>query len=125
MDKVLIVDDDQESRELLCEVLESSGYATHAVANGREAREVLDRDVGYRIVIADLRMPQESGLELLQSIRRRNSPQEVILMSSFMTGPEKHAARELGAHTLLEKPFQFAELLQAVAELTTHNSISS
>lgn len=123
MDKVLVVDDDQESRELLCEVLEAGGYAPLAVASGQKAREVLDRDAEYRIVIADLRMPQESGLELLRNIRRQKSPLEVILMSSFMTGQERHAAKELGAHALLDKPFQFTELLQAVSELTAQNSI--
>ncbi len=124
MDKVLILDDDQECRELLCEVLESSGYAPHAVANGQEAREVLNRDVEYRIVIVDLRMPQESGLDFLRSLRRQNFRHEIILMSCFMTNQEKKAAKALGANMLLEKPFQFTELLQAVANLTTQNSIS-
>ncbi len=124
MDKVLIVDDDRESRELLCEVLELSGYAPYAVANGREAHEVLNHDVEYRIVITDLRMPLESGLELLRNLRGQNSRHEIILMSSFMTDPEKKAAKVLGAHTLLEKPFQFTELLQTMARLTTQKSIS-
>ena len=64
MDKILIVDDDQESRDLLCEVLEANGYAPHAVADGLAAREVLGRDEEFRIIIADLQMPQESGLEI-------------------------------------------------------------
>ena len=46
MDKILVVDDDQESRDLLCEVLEANGYAPHAVADGLAAREVLSRDGG-------------------------------------------------------------------------------
>jgi CheY-like chemotaxis protein len=117
MDKILVVDDDQESRNLLCEVLEASGYAPHAVANGLAAREVLSRDGEYRIVIADLQMPQESGLELLRKLRQQNSKYGIILMSSFMSGGEKKAARALGAHALLEKPFQLTELLQTVAEL--------
>ena len=86
MNKILVVDDDQESRNLLCEVLEANGYAPHAVANGLAAREVLSRDVEYRIVIADLQMPQESGLELLRKLRQQNSKHEIILMSSFMSG---------------------------------------
>ena len=89
MDKILVVDDDQESRNLLCEVLEANGYAPHAVANGLAAREVLSRDVEYRIVIADLQMPQESGMELLRKLRQENSKHEIILMSSFMSGGEK------------------------------------
>jgi len=124
MDKILVVDDDQESRDLLCEVLEANGYAPHAVADGLAAREVLSRDGGYRIIIADLQMPQESGLELLRKLREQNSKHEIILMSSFMSGAEKQAAKALGAHALLEKPFQLTELLQTVAGLAAQNSIT-
>ena len=123
MDKILVVDDDQESRDLLCEVLEANGYAPHAVADGLAAREVLSRDSEFRIVIADLQMPQESGLELLRKLREQNSKHEIILMSSFMSGAERKAAKALGAHALLDKPFQLTELLQAVAELVAQNSI--
>jgi len=59
--KVLIADDDEDSRRLLCEVLEANGYEVGAVSDGRAARETLNRDGGYGIVIADLRMPNESG----------------------------------------------------------------
>ena len=125
MDKILIVDDDQESRDLLCEVLEANGYAPLAVADGSPAREVLDRDGEYRIVVADLRMPQESGLELLRKLRQQNSKHELILMSSFMTGPERRAAQELGAHALLDKPFQFNDLLRAVGDIARPSSVST
>lgn len=125
MDKVLIVDDDQESRDLLCEVLEANGYAPHAVADGLAAREVLGRDEEFRIIIADLQMPQESGLELLRRLRAESSKHQIILMSSFMSGAERKAAQALGAHALLDKPFQFTELLQAVAELAAPKAIST
>jgi CheY-like chemotaxis protein len=123
MDKILIVDDDQESRDLLCEVLEANGYAPHAVADGVAAREVLRLDPEYRIVIADLQMPKESGLELLRKLRQENSKHEVILMSSFMSGAEIKAAKSLGVHALLDKPFQLTELLQTVAGLAAQSSI--
>lgn len=123
MEKILVVDDDQESRSLLCEVLEANGYAPHAVADGLAAREVLSRDLDYRIVIADLQMPQESGLELLRKLRQANCHHGVILMSSFMSGAQKKAAKALGAHALLEKPFRLTELLQTVAELMGQESV--
>jgi CheY-like chemotaxis protein len=123
MNKILVVDDDQESRNLLCEVLEANGYSAYAAADGQAAREVLRRDGEYRIVIADLRMPHESGLELLRELRQRNAKQEVILMSSFISGAERETAKALGAHALLDKPFQLSELLQTVAELAPQNSI--
>lgn len=122
MDKVLIVDDDQESRDLLCEFLEANGYVPHGVPDGLAAREVLRLDADYRIVIADLQMPKESGLELLRKLRQGNTRYDVILMSSFMSGAEKKAAKELGVHALLDKPFQLAELLQTVAGLAAQNS---
>jgi CheY-like chemotaxis protein len=124
MNKILVVDDDQESRDLLCEVLEANGYAVCAVADGLAAREVLGRDGEYRIVIADLHMPHESGLELLRKLRQQNSKQEIILMSSFISGAERATAKALGAHALLDKPFQLSELLQTVAELAAQNPIS-
>jgi DNA-binding response OmpR family regulator len=101
--------------------LEDNGYAPRAVADGLAAREVLSRDVEYRIVIADLQMPLESGLELLRKLRQDHSKHEIILMSSFMSSAEKSAAKALGAHALLEKPFQLTELLQTVAELTAQS----
>lgn len=125
MNKILVVDDDQESRDLLCEVLEANGYAPLAVADGLAAREILSRDLEYRIVIADLQMPLESGLELLRKLRQQNSQHEFILMSSFMSSAEKRAAKALGVHALLDKPFQLTELLQTVAALAAQNSISS
>ena len=118
-----MVDDDQESRDLLCEVLEANGYAPHAVPDGVAAREVLGLDADYRIVIADLRMPQESGLELLRKLRQGAARYDVILMSSFMSGAEKKVAKELGVHALLDKPFQLSELLHTVARLAGQNSI--
>ena len=123
MDKILVVDDDQESRELLCEVLAANGYAPYAVADGVAARQVLHQDTGYRIVIADLQMPLESGLELLRKLRQEKSGHEVILMSSFMSPAEVKAAKALGVHALLDKPFQLNELLQTVAELAAPDSI--
>lgn len=123
MNKILVVDDDQESRDLLCEVLAANGYAPYAVADGSAAREVLNRDLDYRIIIADCQMPQESGLELLRKLRQENSKHEIILMSSFMSGAEKQAAKALGAHALLDKPFQLTELLRTVGTLAAQDSL--
>jgi CheY-like chemotaxis protein len=115
--RILIVDDDQESRNLLSEVLQANGYAVGAVADGVAAREELRREGGYTVVIADLRMPRESGLELLRHLRQQKATQAMVLMSSFISASERKLAQELGAHALLEKPFRLAELLQVVGEL--------
>jgi CheY-like chemotaxis protein len=122
-DRVLVVDDDQESRDLLCEVLQANGYAVDAVADGLAAREALAQDQHYRIVIADLRMPRETGLDLLRNLRHQEGKHGIILMSSFFSGAERKIAEDLGVHALLDKPFRLSDLLQAVAELAAKNPI--
>jgi len=121
--KVLIVDDDEESRQLLSEVLEANGYGVGAVADGLAARETLSRDVEYRIVIADLHMPNESGLDLLRNLQKEKSCHDIILMSSFISGNERQMAEDLGARALLEKPFRLSELLQVVSQLVEKKPI--
>jgi len=122
--RILVVDDDRESRDLLCEVLEANGYQqVEAVADGLAAREALAQDDDCRIIIADLHMPNESGLDLLRNLRKQNAKYEVVLMSSFISTTERKLARDLGAYALLDKPFRLSELLQVVSQLTERNPI--
>jgi len=122
--RILVVDDDPESRDLLSEVLEANGYPhVETVADGLAAREALARDDDCPIIIADLHMPNESGLDLLRNLRKQNAKHEVVLMSSFFSATERELARELGASALLEKPFRLSELLQVVSQLAERNPI--
>lgn len=121
--RVLIVDDDQESRDLLREVLEANGYLVETVEGGPAARRLLSTDSDYRIIVADLRMPEESGLDLLRNFKQQKLGHDMILMSSFISGQERKLAEELGAHALLEKPFRLSELVEIVADLAGKNAI--
>jgi two-component system OmpR family response regulator len=124
MGRILVVDDDPESRDLLCEVLEANGYQqVEAVADGLAAREALARDDDCPIIIADLHMPNESGLDLLRNLRKQNAKHQIVLMSSFISTTERKSARDLGAYALLDKPFRLSELLQVVSQLTERNPI--
>ena len=124
MGRILVVDDDLESRDLLCEVLEANGYLqVEAVADGLAAREALARDGDCPIIIADLHMPNESGLDLLRNLRKQNAKHQIVLMSSFISTTERKLARDLGAYALLDKPFRLSELLQVVSQLTERNPI--
>jgi DNA-binding response OmpR family regulator len=120
---ILVVDDDQDSRNLLSEFLSANGYRVKTVEDGAAAREELSRAEGYQVVIADLRMPKESGLELLRNLHRQESRQAIILMSSFISQAERKQAQELGAHALLEKPFRLTDLLAAVEEVAPKKPI--
>ena len=124
MRRILVVDDDLESRDLLREVLEANGYPqVEAVADGLAAREALARDGDCPIIIADLHMPNESGLDLLRNLRKQNAKPQIILMSSYFSAAERKSARDLGAFALLDKPFRLSDLLQAVSQLAERNPI--
>ena len=121
--KILIVDDDKESRNLLHEVLEANGYVVASVPDSPSARKELDGANGYEVVIADLRMPGESGMDLLRELRRRKSPHHTVLMSSFISESERQQAAELGVDAMLDKPFRLSELLDLLARVTGETSI--
>jgi two-component system OmpR family response regulator len=102
--------------------LQVNGYPqVEAVADGLAARQALARDDDCLVIIADLHMPNESGLDLLRNLRRQNAKHEIVLMSSFISTTERKLARDLGAYALLEKPFRLSELLQVVSQLTERN----
>ena len=124
MSRILVVDDDLESRDLLSEVLEANGYPqVEAVADGLAAREALARDNDCRIIIADLHMPNESGLDLLRHLRKQNAKHEIVLMSSFFSLTERKLAQDLGAYALLDKPFRISQLMELVSQLAERNSV--
>lgn len=122
--RILVVDDDKESLDLLSEFLVANGYVVDTVQDVPEAwRALTEGGDGYSIVIADLRMPGQTGFDLLRKMRQARSKQNIILMSSFISATEKELAEDLGAQGLLEKPFQLAELLRVVGDLVSGNPI--
>ena len=108
---------------MLQEVLEANGYEVSAVHDGKSARDQLNGRDTFRTVIADLRMPGGSGIELLRDLRREKTAYNVILMSSFISNSERRLALDLGVDAMIEKPFRLAELLQIVSEVTGKSSI--
>ena len=122
--KVLIVDDDPESRNLLSEFLAANGYAVGTVGDGAAARAELGRVKDYQVIVADLRMPNETGLDLLRKLYLQKFKCAIILMSSFISQEEKKEAQALGVYALLEKPFRLTDLLHKVEEVAPRKPIT-
>ena len=122
MDKILVVDDDLESRNLLFEVLEANGYAPLRWPTAwRRARfcAATPNTVSSSPICRCRKNPAWNSFANCG----REIPVQVILMSSFMSSAEKKAAKELGAHALLTNRFSLGNLLQTVAGLAAQNSI--
>lgn len=106
---VLVVDDDPAIRELLTDYLSGNDMRVTAVASGSEMHEAFDREA-IDIVILDMRLPGEDGLQLARALRERATVPIVML-----TGRAEEADRvmglELGADDYVTKPFSNRELL--------------
>jgi putative two-component system response regulator len=113
--RVLVIDDEQAIRRLICTVLASAGYEPVEAPSSRAALSHVARD-NLSLVVSDIRMPELSGLELLDAVHAVRPSLPVVLISGFGTYDELRAALERGAHGFVPKPFSQAELLAAVEE---------
>ncbi|MEE8164633.1 MAG: sigma-54 dependent transcriptional regulator, partial [Myxococcota bacterium] len=103
--KVLVVDDDKAMREMLAALLEDAGHVAEQAANADEAIERL-RDEDFDAVLSDIRMPGQSGIEMLGEIRDLRPETPVILMTAFGSIDSAVEAMQAGAFDYVTKPFQ-------------------
>jgi DNA-binding NtrC family response regulator len=111
--KILIVDDDNELRKNLAEVLTGAGYETQQAASGQEAVE-LAADADFDVVLLDLIMPKMSGSDVLVELRRVSPRSKVIMITAFASIENAVDAIKRGATDYLSKPFKIDDLLMRV-----------
>ena len=110
---ILIVDDEDGVRELLCDALRIAGFNPIPAPHGRAALTLL-REQSISLVIADINMPQMNGFEMLTKMRAQNNQTPVLLLSAR---GERHDVTEglrLGADDYVSKPFGLEEILLRV-----------
>lgn len=113
---ILIVDDEEEIREMLSRHFRFSGYEVQTAENGKAALNVM-KDWRTDIVISDIRMPVMDGPELCSHIRDEYPSTRVIMMTGYVTMENALACMRRGADTCLFKPFEdLNELENAVAD---------
>ena len=108
--RVLVVDDEEDAREMLAAILTQAGFDVDDAADGFAA---LSKVSHYRpdVVVTDLRMPGMTGVDLLQRIRRIHGDVPVILATGLETWDLCTAAEAYGAVTCLVKPVELDELI--------------
>ena len=106
---LLVVDDEQFVRQLCEDVATQSGMKVTAVASAEEALHVLENSA-VDIVITDLKLPQSSGLDLLQEIHDKHQEVAVIVLTQYGTIDSAVTATRLGAVDYVTKPFRVEEL---------------
>jgi DNA-binding response OmpR family regulator len=120
--KILIIDDDEQMRILLRQVMEWAGYEVVEAADGR-AGMLTQRREQADLVITDLIMPEQEGLETITGLKKEYPELKIIAISGGgRIGPDAYlpAAQELGADRVFSKPFDVRELANTVKELLAH-----
>ena len=114
--RVLVAEDDRGLRDVLARGLRESGYVVDAVADGKAAVRFL-RSYDYAVAVLDWRMPEVSGLEVLQWMRRRESRAAVLMLTARDAPADRVTGLDQGADDYLVKPFDFSELLARMRAL--------
>jgi len=111
--KILVVDDDEEMRRLLDDVLTREGFHVYQAANGSEALLKVQEE-SYQVIVLDKIMTDLSGIEILPEIKRLQPEAQVILITAFGDRETCVEAMGKGATAYLAKPFGMSVLVRMV-----------
>lgn len=121
--RTLVVDDDQDSCDLIEKILRKDGYRVTTLVDGRKVEDELRRST-IHLAIVDLKMPDISGLDVLQTIRAHDSDCAVIMMTGYATLDSAVSALRGGVVDYLRKPVREDELLGAVRRALAAKGLS-
>ncbi len=112
--RVLVVDDDDDIRDVVCAILEENGYATSGACGGRAALACLRQGPPPDVILLDLMMPEMNGWDVCEELAR--DPMLAAIPVVVMSGDSQIAAKSdsLTAAGHIAKPFDIPELLGAV-----------
>ena len=121
MADILVIDDDRNFRETLCDLLESAGYNVESASNGREALAALQRKTPD-LALCDWKMPDIGGEQFLRTLESEGAllSMPVVIMTAHGTGPNAMQAMQLGAYDFLTKPLDMDQALATVARAIRH-----
>ncbi len=117
--RILVADDQQANRTVLCRILERAGHRVQEATDGEQALDMLESDA-IDLAVVDMHMPRFTGLDVLRQLRYmqaggRQTP--VIVLSADATAQAERDAVQAGAPAFLTKPVMVARLLETIAEL--------
>jgi len=114
--RVLVVDDEPALLQAVVTILEGTGFQVIAAKNGKEARaKAAEHQID--LLITDLGMPEEDGIELVRRLKTERPDLRIIAMSGTFGPDLLKAARLLGANSTLAKPMTASQLLDCIHKL--------
>jgi signal transduction histidine kinase/CheY-like chemotaxis protein len=114
-DKIILLADDEEMlSDLLAELLESNDYNVIKVSSGKEALRVLTEEIKVDLLIIDYNMPEMSGLETIEKIRKLNLDVPVILSSGITDFEADEIMDKYEINSCVQKPYVFETMLETI-----------
>ncbi len=115
--RVLLVEDDRMIGDAVASALKDAAYATDWVRDGQLAIDAIAAE-HYEIVLLDLGLPKKDGLQVLRTIRAKNDPVPVLIITARDALDDRVQGLDGGADDYLVKPFEMAELLARMRAVT-------
>jgi len=114
-ERIMVVDDEKDIRDMLTSYLVNFGYAVDVYRNGREAWEAYEKNPGrWDLIFTDQTMPDMTGTDLVQRVREMRPDIPVVLCTGYSRPLNSEILEELGINAFLNKPATMSELLMAV-----------
>ncbi len=123
MYKILIIDDDESSRESLSSYLTDIGYEILTAANG-ESGYNLFKKFNVDLIISDIKMPGMSGLDLLKKVKDYDNLAQVIIITAFDDMNSTISAMQLGAYDYIEKPIDIIRMTHTIKRALENRDMS-
>ena len=120
--KVFVIDDDKSIRWILEKAFTKAGYDVNCYENTENIKKNIIKHAP-NIIISDIRMPGESGLEMLENVRREFPKIPIIIMTAFSDLESTVSSLQKGAYDYITKPFDIKEMISSV-EKSLKNKIS-
>jgi two-component system, sensor histidine kinase and response regulator len=116
MFKILVIEDEEELREIVCEILRAENCLVIEAEDGQIGIQKAKEEIPD-LIICDIRMPKPDGYEVLSQLRNHVSTQKIpfIFLSAKAAKEDRHLGINLGANDYLTKPFTRQELLSVLA----------
>ncbi|MFH2013327.1 MAG: sigma-54 dependent transcriptional regulator [Pseudomonadota bacterium] len=111
--QILVVDDEEKMRNLLKKVLSIQGFSVQTAHNGIDALRKIE-DTPFEVIVADMRMPEMNGMDLLKTIKHTRPEIYVVLMTAFGSIGSAVEAMKKGAYDYITKPFKMDEITLVV-----------
>lgn len=124
MVRILVVDDDKNTRRLLEAVLAAENYTVFTATNGEEALQVMDRE-HIDLVVLDIMMPKMDGYEFTRILRESNNNLPILMVSAKQLPEDRHRGFIVGTDDYITKPIDVEEMLLRIKALLRRVQIAA